>query len=183
MKSMNVVERLEVSVERRRNWIKPIIIVCIALILVMWVYIFLLAPKNAAGTIEDTAWTTSAEKTCAAANAQIAALPFVNPADNTPGGLRARGESVAEGNVIITKMLDTLAATPPTSIVGRTIVTKWLGDWHTFLQDRVNYATGLIAGTTTQFGETQIDNAPISDFIGVIADQNKMAACSTIPLT
>ena len=58
-----------------------------------------------------------------------------------------------------------------------------LDDWRTFLQDRVNYATGLIAGTTTQFGETQVDNAPISDFIGVIADQNNMAACSTIPLT
>lgn len=180
---MNLVERLEVSVERRRKWIKPVIIAAIVLILVMWVYIFLLAPKNSAGSIDDSTWTKNAQATCTAANTQIAALPFVNPGDNTPAGLKARGESVAAGNVIITQMLADLAKTPPASDVGKSIVTKWLGDWHTFLQDRVNYANGLIAGTTKQFGETQIGNAPISDFIGSIADQNNMSACSTIPLT
>jgi hypothetical protein len=180
---MKVLESLEQTVERRRNWIKPVIIAFIVLILVMWVYIFLLAPKNSAGSIDDKAWTTSAEATCSAANQKISQLAFVNPADNSPTGLIARGKSVAEGNAIITQMLADLGKTPPKSDIGQTIVTKWLQDWHTFLNDRVNYANALLAGSTTQFGESQVDNAPISDFIGSIADRNNMNSCSTIPLT
>jgi hypothetical protein len=180
---VKLLESLETTVERRRNWIKPVLVLAVAGIIVMWAYIFLLAPKNEAGSIDDAAWTAAAQQTCVAANTQITNLPFVDPSDNSPANLKARAASVDRGNQIIAAMLADLGRTEPANAVGKTIVTKWLDDWRTYLADRVNYATGLAAGTTTAFGESQIGNAPISDFIGPIADHNHMAACRPIPLS
>jgi hypothetical protein len=161
-----------------RLWLKLILGVIVAGLAAMWIYAFFFASRDNVNSLGDGEWTQRAEVECAAADKAISALPTVPELTNlSPEALTERAVVLEESNDILDGMLDKLEATEPADSEGARIAKLWLGDYRIYLNDRIEYAIGLRAATVTEFGESTIDNMPITNFINDVARQNKMPSC------
>src|SRR3546814_9720589 len=81
-------------------------------------------------------------------------------------------------NGIFATMLDDLTAITPTGEDGE-LVTAWLTDWHTFLDDRESFATALRADSSARMLVSAKDGQHITEYLDAFAGDNDMPACST----
>jgi hypothetical protein len=163
---------------KTRLWIRIVLGVVIAGLAAMWIYAFAFASRDNVNALGDKAWAEQAEIDCAAAHAEIRALPSSpNITDKSAEALAARSEVLSQSNVILEELLAELASPEPNDVEGARIAKLWLGDYQTYVNDRKAYAEGLKAGDVTAFAESVIDGMPITGFIDDVARQNRMPSC------
>ena len=144
-----------------------------------WVYVlFFYDPGLMIDELADRTFPTQAEQVCAAAVDQLSLLEPANLAI-TAGD---RAQTVAESNVILRRMVEDLRPLAPTSppkvAAG---VNEWLDDWNTYIDNREQYAQGLLEDPDTRFLESTKGTSTrgITRAINGFAEVNEMTSCTT----
>lgn len=164
----------------RRLWLRILLGVVVALLVAMWVYAFLFAPREGVNRVGDRSWSERGEIRCAAAKVELLALADLRTIEEVgAGALQEKATIVDRTNAILAEMIDDLEATPPTDEKGQRLVPLWIADYRTYLGDREAYADQLRAGDNSPFTETEIDGSPITGYINDFARQNEMKSCQT----
>ncbi len=152
--------------------------VTVVTLLVMWGYVLYLAfgpgRQPPPDRLDDPSFATSAQAVCDAAQADVAELP--RAVDATSAAERA--SVVASANERLTAMVDDLEALVPSGEDGE-IVTLWLADWRTYLEDRTGYAEALRSDPEARLFVTARDQDQVTEYINAFAADNKMLACAT----
>lgn len=166
--------------QQRRRWTPGrIVITAIVVALVaMWGYVLYLAlgpgRQDPPDRLDDPAFASAAQDRCSAALDVIDDLPdavqATDPAD--------RAAVVEEANQELAAMLDDLAELTPVGEDGE-LVTAWLADWRTFLEDREAYVHALATDPEARLLVSAKDNEQITEFIDAFAADNRMPACGT----
>ena len=163
---------------RGRPVLRALLLVVLALLVAMWVYAFLFAPKEGVNRIGDQEWSDRAELRCAAAKDELIALADMRTIDDVgEGALAEKAAIVDKTNVILADMLDDLAAVEPVDEKGQEIIPLWLDDYRAYVADRRVYADQLREGENRPFAESAVEGAPITGFINDVARQNDMPSC------
>ncbi len=155
-----------------------IIFGCLAAVTATWLYIiFGYRPELLIDELADKTFPKQAEQICAAAQDQLAALPYASQARTAD----ERADVVAQSNVILRDMLDELDPLAPTSPPkAKEAVSEWLGDWRTYLGDRETYVENLRKDSKARFLETPKGNDKgITRAITSFAQVNSMTSCAT----
>jgi hypothetical protein len=165
-------------VERRRMHLlaRIAIVVFIVASVAMWGYA-LFGPRSTAGKMDEPAFAEAAEAICAPVVAEIDDLPA---AHETPDA-EDRADVVDEANTLLAAQLDELDGLVDLTAEGsrdHTMVTEWLGDWRTYLDDRRAYAGDLRTDADARLLETAKQDRPISDALTRFADANEMSSCA-----
>jgi hypothetical protein len=163
---------------RSRPVLRALLVVVLGLLAAMWIYAFFFAPKEGVNRIGDREWSARAELRCADAKEQLVALADMRTIEDVgEGALVEKAAIVDKTNVILTAMLDDLAAVAPTDEKGQEIIPLWLDDYRTYVADRRVYADQLRAGENVAFAENAVEGSPITGFINDVARQNDMPSC------
>jgi hypothetical protein len=143
----------------------------------MWAYVVYLAfgpgRADSPDKLHDPAFAQAAESRCAAALADIDALPLASEFTGRPD---ERADEIAGINDELADMLGDLAATAPDGDDGR-IVGLWLDDWQTFLADRRDYVDRLHDDDTARLFITEKYGRHITLAIDDFARINHMPSC------
>src|SRR4051794_23730795 len=127
---------------RRGGWTIPRVLAVgtAGALILFWIWILSGAPKKQnPDRLDDRAWVSRAEATCAAAMHRIDELP---PAQATKAA-GARADVVAQANDELSAMLDRLSADPVTDTSDAELVRQWLADWRRYVGNRQDYARRL----------------------------------------
>jgi hypothetical protein len=167
----------EVDEPARSRWgpARFAVIATCALILVMWILVYVLAAVHKpVDRLDSRAFAKQAEPICKVTADQLAALP---KAWQSSGNV-ARAEVVTESNQDLREMLDKLATVAPTTGSDGRIITEWLHDYGTYVGNRENYATRLRTDPSARFYEAQKEpGEQITDPVDSLATANDMDDC------
>lgn len=165
----------------RRSPLATIWRVLVALIVVasfgIWVYAYSgLADRPPPDLLADVDLAARAETICAAAAADVAAMPTA--IDATDGADRAA--QVRTSTDRYEAMVDELALLEVTEAEDRVIVDGWLGDWRTLIQDRRTYADAVAVDPEAVFLMTKVsENERLDKRLTRMATTNGMPSCVT----
>jgi hypothetical protein len=176
---MAPVERAEDTTDRSRWRLGRIAtLVAIAGLVALWTYVLYLAigpgRRDPPDTLDDPAFGQAAEVRCQAALDEVAALP---PASASRGPLE-RAEVIDEATAAFDDMVADLRGLTPAGDDGE-LVTLWIADWETYLEDRREHADALRRGEDRRFRVTARDNEQITKYIDAFAADNDMPACGS----
>ncbi len=175
MTSPEVTDRTTAS---RWSPTRIILVVLVVAMVAMWAYVLYLAigpgRQPPPDRLNDPAFTTAAQARCEAAHAAVDQLP---PAHEVADAA-ARAGIVDDANAEFGAMLDDLAAIVPPGEDGK-LVTAWLADWRTYLDDRERYADALRVDPEARLLVTPKDRDQITEFIDAFTADNRMIACAT----
>lgn len=172
-------------VESSRRWPTYLARTAIAVFVVgttaFWFWALFLTDIEGANWVGDRDWAARTEARCQVAQSQRAELADFSLIDeNGSDALRKRAAIIDRSNVIMTDMVDQIAADPPSDDKGKAISQMWITDYRTYLQDRRDYADGL--RTTSEnlpFTETPTEeNIPTSERLSTFATDNQMPSCA-----
>jgi triacylglycerol esterase/lipase EstA (alpha/beta hydrolase family) len=153
-------------------------IVVTVLMVAMWGYVLYLAigpgRQPSPDRLDDPAFATSAQARCKAALADVAELP---PASSSTTATD-RADVLDQANAIFADMVDDLVAFVPGGDDGE-ITLEWLADWHTYLQDRAEWADTLRTDPKSRLLVTAKNGEQITQSIDAFAQDNRMTACGT----
>lgn len=162
----------------RRGPTRLVLGLAIAVIVAMWAYILYLAAgpgrQPPIDRLEDPAFAAAAQDRCSAALDEVALLPTAQETISAP----ERAEVIEEANAIFATMLDDLVDLAPGGEEGE-MVTAWVADWRTYLDDRQAYADALRTDPKAPFLVSAKDNDQVTEFIDGFAADNQMPACGT----
>jgi hypothetical protein len=157
---------------------RTLVTLAIVLMVSMWVYVLYLAfgpgRADSPDRIQAPHFASSAQATCDAALDKVAAL---QPAPQARDAL-ARADTLDDANAELATMLDQLKDLTPAGDDG-VVVTRWLRDWGTYLQDREDYADALRANPRARLYVTEKSGNQITEYIDQFAKDNEIPACST----
>lgn len=150
------------------------IAVFIAAMVAMWGYAFFW-PQQVPGRLDDTSFPTAAEPVCHRHRVELDGLPR-SISVRTP---EERGDLVDQGTSILAAMVNELRGLIPTTEPAQSMVTEWLADWDTYLEDRRDYAQRLRGDANARFYVTQSDrdNKQITQAVDRFAAVNAMPSC------
>jgi len=142
----------------------------------IWVYAFSgLAGRDAPDLLDDPAFAVAAERRCAAALADISALPGAAEAIDGPD----RAGQIEVSTERLDAMLGELDGLVGGSDRDVEITTGWLADWRVLLRDRYDYANRIAEDPSAQFLITNTGAAERLDRrITRVADTNSMPSCA-----
>jgi hypothetical protein len=146
----------------------------------MWIYGWFFAPRDVVNRIDDRGWAESAQARCEAAATAIAALPAARDFDDFDDPVQ-RAERIAAADQVTVELramltdLEALAA--PDDAGDRTLVSLWLGDYRSYVEDRDVHVAAWRAGENPRFAETDNDGQPISLRMDEFARVNDMTSC------
>jgi hypothetical protein len=144
----------------------------------MWGYILYLAfgpgRADSPDKIDAPGFAEAAQATCDRALDEVAQL---QPASESPDAA-ARADTLDDANAALARMLDELDELVPAGDDG-VVVTRWLRDWRTYLQDREEYADALRTDPKARLLVTQKSGEQITEFLDQFAKDNDIPACST----
>ena len=154
----------------------------VLLILAMWVWIYLWAPRDNPDRLETRAYTQAAQEWCQPFEADLDALP-ITTTDTT---IAERADNVAEGTRLTLAMVEGLRADASSVIAenDRRLLDLWFADWDAYVADREAYVERLrdappgadrsdLAFTLTERASGGIYTRTIDGF----AEVNEMNAC------
>lgn len=140
----------------------------------LWIYAFSGLPNSTPhDQVSDRDWATAVEQRCAVAKDLIDTLP---PAPTRTDPLE-RALDVEAGTDALAAMLDDIAALPVVGDDGD-IVTEWITDYRTYVNDRRDYVAALRAGRDSRFGVTPSENGdPIDRRLNGFVTANNIPSC------
>jgi hypothetical protein len=138
-----------------------------------WIWALFFASKTAVNKIDDRAWAARAEAICDDVDGELAVLERQTSTD-----LVVRADLVVLSTDLLSGMVDQLEAVEPADEKGRAIVTDWIADYRTLLDDRYEYAERLRSGEDIAFTETAVEGVPITERIETFAGDNEMPSCA-----
>lgn len=144
----------------------------------IWVYILYLAfgpgRQPPIDRLSDPAFAPAAQARCSQALDEVALLPDATEVPSSD----ARADVIEEANSIFDAMLADLVVLAPEGDEGD-MVTAWVTDWRTYLDDRQAYADALREDPDARFLVSAKDNEQITEYIDGFAADNQMPACGT----
>jgi len=153
------------------------VLIGIGFCLLMWIYAFVLADDKPLAQVDDSSWSTRAETICEGrgdlldVNAEASIL-------ESKGSPQEVGVAVRKATDIIEDTLDEVLAVRPTSSRDVRLVNEWESLYRTYIQDRRDVETRLLAGEAVELNETTLNGSPVSLTIGDFTKHNRMVSCS-----
>jgi hypothetical protein len=157
--------------------------VVVLLIVAMWVWIYLWAPRDNPDRLATRAFADAAQEWCEPFAADLDALPLTT----TDTTIAERADNVAEGTRLAIAMVEGLKREAPsvTDENDRQLLDLWFADWDAYVADREAYAERLrdappdadrkdLAFTLTERASGGIYTRTIDGF----AEVNNMDACA-----
>ena len=145
-------------------------------IVALWAYVYIWAARQKpVDRLASPTYGHQAQKICAATLAQLARLPAANHSKTNV----ERAAVVEQSNVELGSMLSQLASVAPRTGSDARIVTEWLADYHTYLSNRVSYASRLRTDPAARFYESEKEpGEQITIPIDTFATANAMDSCT-----
>ncbi|CAN5581862.1 hypothetical protein BH20ACT2_BH20ACT2_26100 [soil metagenome] len=163
--------------EEGRGWSvgRVLAIGVLVALVIFWVWIFSGGPRrDAPDKLADGPFAAQAERTCAAARADIAQLPSAPSADDADD----RADVLDAGTDHLDAMVTTLGDRVPEGDDAE-VVREWLGDWRAYNDDRRAWADALRDDPDARFLVTEKAGQQITDAIDAFAETNDMDSCAT----
>lgn len=143
---------------------------------VMWAYVFANQGKvHPAAWLEDRRFPEAAEPICAAAMADIDALPRAHESKTAV----ERAGVVEEATDRLVEMQEELRTVVPAGGEREKFIHMWVDDWSIYIEDRYAYAEALRQDESAEFLVTQKYGTQLSKSIDNFAQVNKMGSCET----
>ena len=162
-----------------RRWTpgRVAVVLVVTALVAMWAYAFSGAARRESPLrVADRRWAADAEAACRPMVDAIAELPPARTATSPEG----RAVVLREANAEVAAAVDRLAAVDAPADAGdRTMVERWLADWHTYLGDRERYAGQLAAGEDVPFRLTAVKGQAVTEQMDEFAAYNELEACRT----
>ncbi len=142
----------------------------------VWVYVYSgYADRPPPDLLTDPSLAVAAESICAAAVADVEAMPSAGEAADGPD----RAVQVRRATDRFEQMLDELDELEPTDPVDRQLLTGWLADWRTLLSDRRTYADAVAQEPDATFLLTVVaENERLDRRMTRVANTNAMPSCA-----
>jgi hypothetical protein len=151
--------------------------VVIGVLAVMWIYVLFIAKPDTGDRLADRSFPNAAQPICAATLASMGKAGLVNQRASSP---QARADLADRADTELAAMVAQLRTKVPPSGEVHDALTKWLGDWDQWLQDRAAWTAKLRTGDDAQFFEKQRESGePNSQALNAFAVTNDMQSCST----
>lgn len=143
----------------------------------IWVYAFSgLADRDPPDLLDDPSWSEAAEPICAAAVADVAAMPNALDAPDA----ERRSEQVLATTDRFETMVDDLADLAPGTSFDRELTAAWLDDWRLLLSDRRRYAEAVVDDPAAFFTVSAVGpGVRLDRRITRFATVNSMPSCAT----
>ncbi|MBV6507115.1 MAG: hypothetical protein JJLCMIEE_00152 [Acidimicrobiales bacterium] len=155
---------------------KPALILLVLALGAMWFYAFSgLARRDHVDKLDDSTFAADAEPVCAAALTELRRYP---PSYETPVPAE-RAEVIDATTSVLGTMVSELRSLAPASGSDAAIVSAWLDDWQTYLEDRSAYAEELRGDPDAAFLVTMKGNRQITVPMDKFAEVNAMRSCQT----
>ena len=142
----------------------------------VWAYAYSgLADRETPDLLADRELAETAESICAAATADVAAMP--NALDAVDGPDRA--EQIRATTARYSLMIDDLERLDRTTERDDLIFSSWLSDWRVILGDRLTYADAIAVDPEAQFYVTDIGvTERLDKRLTRFANTNLMTSCA-----
>lgn len=153
------------------------VVVALALIL-FWIWIFAGGPKKAnPDRLDDRAYVERTSERC---GRLLDDLERLTPASESATNVE-RAQVVGAANALVAEMVDDIQGDAPTTGADAEVLRGWFRDWHTYLDDREDYAGRLRRDPDAQFLVTENEefHDSVDKTIEVFADVNDMPDCAT----
>ena len=163
-----------------RPWTATRVLVVVAIVsmVAMWGYVLYLAfgpgRQSPPDQLSDPTFARQAQARCEAAHVDVATLPKAVEAESAA----ERAEIIAQANARFSEMIDEIEPLRPDGEDGE-IVTAWIADWRTYLDDREAFADALRTDPDARLFVTARDREQVTEYIDAFAADNHMAACAT----
>jgi hypothetical protein len=146
-------------------------------VFLLWTFAFVDGKGNdSPDLLTDTAWTASAEATCAQTKAGLAPTPDRRDSET----IEARVTRLQIENDALRGMVTALGATRPASEADQLLVSSWLADWELHVRERTGYTADIAAaGTDAVFNGSADDKTSITERMDIFAATNDMPSCET----
>ncbi len=147
----------------------------------VWAYAYSgQAGRTAPDTLASPTFSALAEPTCAAAMAELDALPNALDAEDN----RERADQIALANNVLSTMVDDLEAhmdDPSVTLDDRDrgITSRWIADWRTYIADRTDYGNRLAEDPTAVLYVSAVNGERLEKRIPRFANTNRMSSCIT----
>ncbi len=143
----------------------------------VWVYAYSgQADRPPPDLLVDTELATRAEAICLAAVTDVDAMPSATEAADGP----ERGDQIRLSTGRFESMITELERLRVDDPQDRIIMTGWLGDWRTLLDDRLRYADAISEDPDAVFLQTNVAPGERLDRrLTRVADTNRMSSCAT----
>ena len=143
----------------------------------VWVYAFSgFADRDPPDLLDDGSWSEAAERICAVAVADVAAMPSALDASDSQG----RSEQVLATTDRFETMVTQLDDLSPGTTFDRDLTAAWLDDWRLLLDDRRRYADAVREDPAAFFTLTGVGpGVRLDRRITRFATVNSMPSCST----
>ena len=153
------------------------VLIGIGFCLFMWIYAFVFADDKPVAQLDDSSWSQRAAGICEVRNdlLDVNAEATILNSDGSP---QVVGAAVRKATDIIEDALDEVLAERPTSERDVRLVNEWETLYRTYIQDRRDVETRLLAGEAIELNETTLNGSPVSLTIADFAKHNRMVECS-----
>jgi len=143
----------------------------------VWVYAYSgQADRPPPDLLVDTELAARAEAICLAAVTDVDAMPSATEAADGP----ERGDQIRLSTARFGSMVAELETLRVDDDQDRIIMTGWLGDWRTLLDDRLRYADAISEDPDAVFLQTNVAAGERLDRrLTRVADTNRMSSCAT----
>jgi hypothetical protein len=168
---------------RRWTFTRVVLAAVVVALVSMWIYVLYLAfgpgRQPPIDRLDDPAFAAAAEERCAAAVADVAALPVASASPDAA----SRADVLDQADATFAAMLDDLDGMVSLAPAGdqRRRAEEWLADWRTYLGDREAYADALRSdpGARLLVSEKPGEGQQITGWIDEFALANRMPSCAT----
>ncbi|MEZ5169048.1 MAG: hypothetical protein R2695_22110 [Acidimicrobiales bacterium] len=142
--------------------------IVVALMTVMWGWIYLFAPRTNVDRLANRSFASEADAVCAPHQAEIDDLPDGNEG-MTP---QERAVQVSQGTELTRRMVAGLhdAASTVTDVDDRRLIDAWLADWDAYVDDRTDHIVRL---------EQAAPDASARDLVFILQDRAPGGAYTT----
>lgn len=143
----------------------------------VWVYAYSgQADRPPPDLLVDTELAATAEAICQAAVTDVDAMPSATEAADGP----ERGDQIRRSTARFEAMVADLERLRVTDDQDRIIMSGWLGDWRTLLDDRLRYADAISEDPDAVFLQTNVAAGERLDRrLTRVANTNQMSSCAT----
>ncbi len=151
--------------------------ICLTLA-VFWLYAIFFYSPDKRNVVGDKSWSEWAQSECAKTVEKRNKLADYTKLDGTKEALIKRAQLVEQATNDLENLIKTLRTRTPSDPKGAAIVPKWLTDYDTYINDRLDYVATLRQGQNKVFAETAVEGVPISERLTTFATDNAMDDCA-----